>query len=390
MPGRHQIAPTRRRPWGWLAGLGAASILAAIGLALFPTSAGADTTVGAQLSLTGVATKSNVAGGSEIGIHPGDSVRFQAAAVPTAGLENIPALGSLLNNLLGPLSSQIYQVDLTFPAGFPGGADTVTLGGPTSGPCKAEPPRTVRFPNKGSFDFSWKVKYVAPLIGWCDEHSLNNAQLNQLKSAGVALNLSTGWNGRIVVADNPPKGGISVQLPGVTAAPSIAGHQLPTVGVPGANLPTLTAPSLNVPGLPGSGKSTTPPRGGTTTTPPANPTSTAGDELPVPARVVPSGQGDAVFGNVGGGYLPDALSGASKLAGGLNGSAPVAAAASSSAAPVQQNSTGKHKTIDLAAGKADSTGQFSVILAIVAIVALSVVAATYARLYLLRRESAAE
>jgi hypothetical protein len=55
-----------------------------------------------------------------------------------------------------------------------------------------------------------------------------------------------------------------------------------------------------------------------------------------------------------------------------------------------QNSTGKHKTIDLASSKADSTGQFSVILAIVAIVALSVVAATYARLYLLRRETPAE
>ena len=78
-----------------------------------------------------------------------------------------------------------------------------------------------------------------------------------------------------------------------------------------------------------------------------------------------------------------ALGGSGKLLPTSSGSG-----ATSSAAPtLKQDSTGKHKTIDLASNKAQSTGQFSVILAIIAIIALSVVAATYARLYLLRRET---
>ena len=386
MPGRHQLPPVRRPRLRWLASGAGGAIVAAMLFAFFPASASADTTVNAQLSLTGVATKDNVAGGSQIGVHPGDTVDFKASAVPTAGLENIPALGSLLNNLLGPLGSTLYQVEVTFPSSFPGGAQTVKLGGPTSGACKGVPAKAIRFPDKGTFSFTWKVHYLAVGLLGCKDNGISDANLNLLRQAGVALNASNSWVGKIVVADNPPKGGISIQLPGVSVAPSVAGHQLPTLGVPGVNLPTLGVgiPDLNVGGkTPGSGGGkTTPPAGGSTSS------GGTGNELPVPARVVPSGQGDAVFGNVGGGYFPGALPNTSALGGGPAKLLPVSASGSSSAAPaVNQDSTGKDKTIDLASNKAQSTGQFSVILAIIAIIALSVVAATYARLYLLRREA---
>jgi hypothetical protein len=52
-----------------------------------------------------------------------------------------------------------------------------------------------------------------------------------------------------------------------------------------------------------------------------------------------------------------------------------------------QNSTGKQKTIDLAASPGSSTGEVWVVLAIVAVIALAFVAATYARLYLIKRSN---
>ena len=157
--------------------------------------------------------------------------------------------------------------------------------------------------------------------------------------------------------------------------------------MPGVTVPTVpvSVPSLpvNVPSLPNVGGN-----GGSSGNGASAPAGSAGStELPVPARVVPRGDGQAVYGNAGG--FGGNAAGATVL-GGSGGSAPLTKGGSSStsaAAPVlQQDSTGKHKTIDLAASKASSTGQFSVILAIVAIIALSVVAATYARLYLLKRE----
>jgi hypothetical protein len=386
MPGRHQIAPVKRSRLRWSAGVAGALVAAAVAFAFFPATAGADTTVDAQLSLSGVATKANVLGGSEIGIHPGDTVNFKPSPVPTAGLENVPALGSVLNNALGGLLGKQYQVVVSFGSSFPGGAQTVTLGGPATGKCAGVPAKRVRFPAKGTYNFTWTVKYVLPGLLGCKVDGISAADLNLLGKAGVALNASNSWIGKIVVADNPPQGGISIQLPGVSVAPSVAGHQLPTVGVPGVNLPTIpvTIPSLSVPSLPGGGSN----GGGTTTTPGGGSTGTSDPgKLPVPARVVPSGDGDAVFGNIGGGTFPGILPAASGLSGGSSNLLPVSSSSAANGADVAQNSTGKHKTIDLASNKAESTGQFSVILAIVAIVALSVVAATYARLYLLRRET---
>jgi hypothetical protein len=366
----------------WLVGLAGISIAAATALAFTP--AGAATTVNAQLSVTGVATASNIAGGSQIGVHPGDTVDFKASALPTAGLENIPALGSLLNSLLSPLLGQ-YQVVVAFGPSFPGGAQTVTLGGPKTGACKGLPSKSFTFPNKGSYSFTWKVQYVLPALLGCAKNGISSANLNLLQKVGVALNATNSWVGRVVVADNPPKGGISIQLPGVSVAPNIAGHQLPTIGVPGITLPTIGVqiPNLN-PSKPAGGNSGGGAGSGGTTVP-----TLPGNVVPVPAQVVPRGSGDGVFydGAFNAGALPgtDSQGGNSGLLpiGTGNGGSSAKKAASAAAAP-DQKSTGKHKTIDLASGRS-STGQLSVVLAIIAIIALTLVAATYARLYVLRK-----
>jgi hypothetical protein len=368
----------------WLIGLAGFSVAAATLLSLTP--AGAATTVNAQLSLTGVATAANVAGGSQIGVHPGDTVNFKASALPTAGLENIPALHSLLDSLLSPLLGQ-YQVVVSFGSSFPGGAQVVTLGGPTSGTCKGLPSKPFTFPNRGTYGFTWKVQYVLPGLLGCAKSGVSSTNLNLLKQAGVALNSTNSWVGKIVVADNPPKGGISIQLPGVSVAPNIGGHQLPTLGVPGISLPTLgvQVPNLNPAKTAGGNNGGGASKPGRTTAP-----ALPGNVVPVPAEVVPQGSGDGVFsdGGFNGGILPGTGSQAGNSSGLLpvsagTGAAAVGSKATSNGQP-DQKSSGKHKTIDLASGRS-STGQLSIILAFVAIVALGLVAATYAKLYLLRR-----
>lgn len=385
MPDRHQVSAPRRPRMRWLVGGAGVSVAAATLLAFAP--AGAAATVNAQLSVTGVATSTSVLGGSEIGVHPGDTVDFKASAVPTAGLDNIPALGPVLSSLLDTLLGQ-YQVVVSFGSSFPGGAQTVTLGGPTKGACAGLPQKAFTFPDRGTYSFTWKVQYVLPLLLGCSKNGVSDANLNLLAKAGVALNATNSWVGRVVVADNPPKGGISIQLPGASIAPNIGGHQFPTLGVPGITLPTLNVPVPNLDNVkPGAGSSSghgAKPGGARTAV------TDIPNVIPVPAEVVPQGDNDAVFG--GGGFNAGALPQAGSELGGSAAGLPVSTPSGSAAAGVsskptgsgQQKSTGKHKTIELASGTS-ATGQLSVVLAIIAIIALTLVAATYARLYVLRR-----
>ena len=349
---------------------------AAVAIAMAPAQADA-TTVDAQLSLSGVATQSNILGGTTIGVKPGTTVRFQASALPTAGLNNIPALGPLLSNLISTLTGSQFQVVASFPASFPGGARTVTLGGPTTGPCAGTPVLPIAFNSVGTYGFSWKVQYVLPgLLGGCKASSLNNSDLNLLKSAGIALNATNQWVGQIVVATDPPPGGISVQLPGIGVQPS-----LPVVG----NLPTVSVPNIKLPTLPvdvssiagglgggGGGGGTTPPGGGGGSTEPGN---------CVPCSVVPSPQNfpGGGFGNPG----PDA-GGLTQLGAGLHEPSLGLTLPSVTATATNPGVSTSTKRINLASNKAPAA-QMPVVLAIIAIIALGLVTATYARLYLLRR-----
>lgn len=367
MPGRHALQ--NRRGLRWLAGAAGLAVAAVTALAIAPANA-AGTTTDAQLSLTGVATKANVLGGTTIGIHPGDTVNFKPSTVPTAGLENLPSLGTTVDKLLQNLLNDVlgYQVTLHFPADFPGGARDVTLGA-CSKPKATE--LAVNFPNLGTYSFTWSAVAISPLC--ILPTNLGSLAGNQLKTLGVALNASNQWTGQIVVANDPPAGGISVQLPQVSVAPSVPVlGQLPTIGVPAIKVPTIP---VSVPKLLPS-----------KSVPSATPTTTPVGTYTPPAPTIP----EQVMGGIGrgssggfGGVLPDS-GGLTQIGAGLT-SLPTTSqptAAQPAPAPSEQPST--HRQVQLAANNPPAA-QLPVLLAIIAIIALSLVTATYARLYLLRR-----
>lgn len=343
------------------------------------TSATSGSTITAQLSLSGVATQSNMLGGTTVGVHPGDTVVFEAAALPTAGLDNIPTLGSTLDSLLQPLLGGQYQVQLNLGSTFPGGARSITVGGPTSGACKGVPSVPVTFPTAGTYSFTWNAQYVLPSLLGCSATGLNSTSLNLLKSAGVALNAYNQWTGQIVVADNPPSGGISIQLPGLGVAPSLPGvGQLPSMGIPPISLPTIPAQIPGLPGLPGG--TSNGPGGGSSTAPAQGPgRDIGGIQVTIPDLVVPKGPGVSVPG-VNGWQVP--------LPGKLNPAAHANRSSSAAPAPFGDLPTAaapdKTNSIELSANS-PSSPQMPVILAILAIIALAVVTAIYARLYLLRK-----
>jgi hypothetical protein len=374
MPGRHQVTLGRRPRLRWAGWAGAVLVLALTAAAFLGfSSAGASTVVRAQLTLSGLANSDNPLGGSQIGVHPGDTVEFSPSTAPTAGLDKL-GLGGLVSGLLNSLAS--FQVTADF-SHLPGGNAKTVIGAKTK-------PIDFHFTSAGTYNFTWSAQKIG-LLGNVVPINLDG---NQLAKAGIKLNASNQYVGKVVVADNPPKGGISIQLPGVSVAPSIGGHQLPTLGVPGVSLPTIKVqvPDLN-PTKPAGGSGGGGNGGGGAGGGANGGGTQTGIVLPVPARVVPHGDGDAVFGNAGGGYVANALPGSVSQLDGSSSLLPASSgggAAKGSAVP-DQKSTGKHKTIDLAATKAQSA-QLPVVLAIIAIIALSLVAATYARLYLLRRD----
>lgn len=376
--------PVRVRRWGAAAlalGLsGAAMVLVA------PASAGAATT-NAQLSLSGMATKANVLGGERIGIHPGDTVNFTASSAPTAGLDNIPALGSVLKSVLGIATSD-YQVVVSFPAGFPSvGGKTIVLGKGGSGCPAAQAALAVRFPTKKTYNFTWTVRYVSPgLLGGCKVNGLNDTDMNALKQAGVAVNAKNQWQGTIEVAPNARDGGIGVQLPGVSAAPSapVVG-QLPTVGLPGVSaevpvsVPSIISKAPSLPGVPGGGTKSAPSGGSS-----GSGGGLSGPGLTIPQRVM------AGADSVGGSGSPAGFTGAGSDSGGLGSAAQASGGTSYGSGaqadkPAPSPASKQGRAADLASRSKLAGAQVPVLLAIVAIVALSLVTAAYARMHLLKR-----
>lgn len=356
MSGRHR-APRRQPLLRWLAGVSALALAALTVVSSQPAGA-APSTVTAQLSLSGVATASSPTGGTVIGIHPGDSVTFSAAAIPTAGFPTAlaPVLAGALTTLLP------YQVSADF-SHLPGGAANTVL--------RDTATKTVTFPAKGTYDFTWIAQRVTvlgafpiPLDG------------NALAGLGVTVNGTFTYTGQVVVATDPPAGGIGIQLPGVSVAPSLpVVGQLPTVGIPGITTPTL--PGL--PGLPGSAGGT-PPTAGLPYTPPG---------LTVPEMVVPKGDGTVIgpdlnaVANLSLAGVGDSLRGTSGTR--ASGSAPSTTSATGGVDAVPAGHTVGEHPVQIAANPMAPSGQMPVVLAIAAIIVLSLVTAAYARLYLLRR-----
>jgi hypothetical protein len=350
MPGRHQAGSGRRARLRWLAGIAGGAVISAAILATAAASAGATTDpVKATFSVLGV-TSSNCpnldVGGSDVYVLPGQELDAKTSLV---GL-NLLGLNVSLLDLKGTLT-----IDPSTTA-----AKSYNLTGTKS---------VIGSLPTGDHHFKFKATSLAglPLL----------VNLSSLLQAGAQLT----WDGTIHVTSNAAKCGVEVALPSVSASVSVTGLPPIAVGIPGVKVTVPVDVPTSLPtGLPTGSKSTGT-SGSHNSTPPA------GDNpIPVPARVVPGPNGSGLLG--GGfdtGVLPGSGGGgAGQLAdGGLAG-----ASSNSPGRPLlQQDSTGKHKTIDLAAGKPSSTGEVWVVLAIVAVIALAFVAATYARLYLVRHET---
>ena len=370
MVGRRGASAARRPGLRWLAGAVGLAVAAMTVLVMQPAGA-SPTTVQAQLSLTGVATASSPTGGSVVGVHPGDSVTFTASTAPTAGLDALN-----LSGLLSQTTISCYQVDVDF-SGLPGGAANTLLSNCNPSAARS---KTFVFPSTGTFTFTWKAQSISfGLLG----NSVNTITLdgNELAKYGIAFNTTVGYTGKVVVAANPPSGGISLQLPGVSVAPSLpVVGQLPTVGVPNVTAPTLPVGVPNI--APGAGRSKS--SGGSASsginyTPPG---------LSVPEQVVPKGDG-ALAG-------PDLNADPNLALGGFGDPLPAAGSRSGSTAHASSSGAAEpaavpaghsmsERPVEIASSPQTPSGQMPVILAIVAIIALSLVTATYARLYLLRR-----
>lgn len=362
---------------------GVAGLGVAVGAVIIAHPAGASTTVPAQLALSGIVTGKSPVGGSVVGIHPGDAVDFKAApaGLSTEGLNNLGIpLGDLLGSIVGTLAG--YQVVMHLPATFPGGKRDVKLG-----PCGGKSDLKVSFPTKGTYSFTWSAYSVTvlPLLG-CQ---LNQLHLdgNQLKQAGIALTASNQWVGKIVVATDPPNGGISVQLPSVGADPNVGGAQLPHVGLPGVNAPTIpvSPPSASLGLSTPKPSPSTPPAGGSSLPSGVNYTPPGGM---IQDSVVPKGYGGEDGGHQPGdlnSVLLNGLSGGTGVVPGPLGDLPGGNASGGASGKGAVPSRGG-QPIDLASNKAPA-GQMPVLLAILAIIALSLVTATYARLYLMRRHA---
>lgn len=377
---------SRRPGVRWLAGIIGLALAGIVLLVMSPADA-AQRNVKAQLSLSGVATKDNPAGGSQIGVHPGDSVTFSAASVPTAGLAKLGLdnLVSTVDNLLGGAAS--FQVKADF-SNLPGGKKGTVLSGKKS--------VTFHFPSKATYHFTWTVEKVTPQLLGGNKVTPINLNGNELKQAGIKLNAANQYVGQVVVKKKPPQGGISVQLPSVHVAPSVTGvGQLPTVGAPGVTPPTLHASLPNLPSLPVSVPNL-----------PSLPnlpgqhqqkhhqhahqnrhTGYKGPQLTVPDQVVPNGNnaevlpGSGNYSSGGGAQGGNALD-VPPIPGSSNGGG---AAPAHSPANRPERAKPQSKTMDLASDPANPSSQLPVILAIASIIVLALVAGTYARLLLNRR-----
>ncbi|MGI8680479.1 MAG: hypothetical protein ACR2LX_17705 [Jatrophihabitans sp.] len=367
MSGHEHSLGHRVRP-RWLICVGA--LLAAFLTFFSLTPAGAASTTKAQLTFTGVASADNPIGGSIIGIHPGDSISFTTSSAPTAGLDKLglgDLVGGLLNGVLGFQSAADFSH-------LPGGSAHTIL--------KGNAAKSLTFAHKGTYPFTYAIQGLQ-LLGGAQTISLDGNQLNQ---AGVKLNAANEYIGSIVVADNPPPGGIGIQLPTVKLAPNLPLlGQLPTITIPGIRPPTipLAVPNLN-PGKPGSGSAKSPAKA-----PPVKAPAYTPPGLTVPDMVVPHGGGNAVYAGGNGGFfngsLPDTTNQIANLTQNLaNGSNPVSAVAGGQATP---NSTAaKGKAVDVASRNGSPSSQVPIVLAILAIIALALVAGTYARLFLMRKQ----
>jgi hypothetical protein len=247
---------------------------------------------------------------------------------------------------------------------------------------------------KGTYAFHYvvqKISLATSLLGavtGCNKTTVapTRDQLGALTKNNVRVTDNATYSGSIVVATNPPAGHIGVQLPSqsvsVKAGPVHTSVNLPgaTVGVPNP-LPAITSHLPKAPGLPGSnsgggqnsGSQNSGGKGNVDYTPPA---------LTVPEQVMPHA---VSYGGRGGTkYSLPGRSVAGHVVAPPKPEQPTATASPVTHPSEVANAQAGKKTVDLADGGGFGK-QLPVVLAIAAILALSVVTAAYARMVLLRR-----
>jgi hypothetical protein len=356
MPGRHQAMASRRSKLRLLAGIACGAVIGAIVLATTAASAGAaGDPVKATFSVLGV-TSSNCPnldiGGSDVYVLPGQELDANTALAGLNLLGLVGAPSGLAGKLvIDPKSSNPKSYDLTNKA--------------TALPSLTTGNHAYRFTATNLLGLS-----LGSLV-----------DLSKLLKAGAKLT----WDGTIHVTSDAAHCGVEVSLPSVSASVSVSGLPPIAVGIPGVKVTVPVDVPTSVPtGLPGGGGGSSSAPGNHTSSPPTD----EPNPIPVPARVVPGANGSGLLGGggFGSGVLPGSDGGGTQLGTG-DGSLAGATNGDPADPAVQQDSTGKHKTIDLAANRPASTGEVWVVLAIVAVIALAFVAATYARLYLIKHES---
>jgi hypothetical protein len=349
MPGRRQQRPAGRTGLRWVAGAVGIALAGGTAALAMQSAHAAAPSVDATFSVTGVTT-SNCgvsAGGNDVYVAPGGAINFKTSvaslnllglSLSTAGLTGLD--GQLV---IDPSSATPTKVNVTTSK-----ATTVT--GLAIG------------------NHTYKFTATALSLGTLPVIPLSAS--NTSVSGGASLN----YGGTIHVTDQAALCGIAIQVPGVHVSASASG--LPPIDV---SLPPLSAPTVPVPTLTKL-PNVVPPVPVTSTTLPAGGSNSGGRTTAsecVPCEVVPNTNLGAGFGGVSANADSLTQIGSALHEGPALGPAPTADTTS-------PDTTTTTKRIDLAANKAPAA-QVPVLLAIIAIIALSLVTATYARLFLLRR-----
>ncbi|MEO6885176.1 MAG: hypothetical protein ABI232_02665 [Jatrophihabitantaceae bacterium] len=355
MFGRQSTARRVGRGSRWLATAAGLAIAGATVLAMAPAGAAPVTPVAATFGLTGVTTSncpSLSTGGADIWVTPGGELDFKTS-LASVNLLSIPISTALIAGLDGEL-----VIDPTAKV-------------PTK--IAVQTTKVEKLATLGTGDHAYTFTATAVNVGGLLPIPLN--------AGSVRTGLSLVWKGTIHVTTDAAKCGISVSTPAVgIQLPGMA----PIVILPQITVPTIAVPNLVPTGLPlpGVTKSTTSASKAPATGAPAY----AGMPVTIPDLVVPKGDGPAVGGGIGilpafGAELP--AFGGSGVPQPLTGSTSTPSALPITTAGAAQPAA-QSQSVELASSPS-STAQMPVLLAIIAVIALSLVTATYAKLYIARK-----
>lgn len=341
---------------GWLgvtlAGAAAGAATLAVVLGATPASAEATSTT-ATLTVTGVLDSNCTVstGGTTVYVAPGGTIDFRAAlagiSVDVAPVGVIPLTTSSVASFVDTL---IINGDTAHPHSVTGTQDYVLSG------------------VSGNLSFSWSATSVQllPIPLLLPQGLTVPLNADTVVPSSLPVGAKLAWNGAISTSKTATCG-ISAQLPGVSA----------TVGPVKVSVPPVALPSVTLPALPALPGGSSAPAAGSGSSAGSGSGSGIGYTDPgqqVPAGVVPKGDGglNAQGGGGTGGGGADGKHAARPGTGVLSPGASATTAA---------------KTVDLSSAKTPSAAQIPVVLAILAILALALVTAMYARMYLLRRSS---